>query len=168
MLTTDRYETVLHGRVCHLVLLHGDDDAGGAAGVVGDDGGVRGSDAVVIILKPLASLLYGAEGCVSEARGSVLREDCGWEISEKVLEALGDSRDQTVQVTHLRLEMVKLEVIVRDTAEKVLEALNIIMVKDYSQNSVLTWGTAETRLWPYYAPQACLQPNMAQKLVFLS
>ena len=47
MLPTDRYETVLHGHVDQLVLLHGDDDVG-AARVVGDDGGVRVSDAVVI------------------------------------------------------------------------------------------------------------------------
>ena len=76
MLPTDRYETVLHGHVGHLVLLHGDDDAG-AAGVVGDDGGVRVSDAVVIInMELLASLLYGAEAGVRAAGGSLLREDC--------------------------------------------------------------------------------------------
>ena len=72
--------------------------------------------------------------------------------AEKVLEALGDSRDQTVQVTHLGREMVKHQVVDRDTAEKVLEALHIIMVKDYFQCRVFTWGTEETRLWPYYAP----------------
>ena len=46
MLTTDRYETVLHGHVDQLVLLHGDDV--GAARVVGDDGRVRVSDAMAI------------------------------------------------------------------------------------------------------------------------
>ena len=168
MLTTDRYETVLHGRVCHLVLLHGDDDAGGAAGVVGDDGGVRGSDAVVIILEPLASLLYGNEGCVSEARGSVLREDCGWEISEKVLEALGDSRDQTVQVTHLEREMVKHEVVDRDTAEKVLEDLHIIMVKDYSQNKCSYLGDSRDQTVALLCPPGLSSTQHGSKLVFLS
>ena len=56
------------------------------------------------------------------------------DTAEKVLEDLGDSRDQTVQVTHLEREMVKHEVVDRDNAEKVLEDLHIIMVKDYSQN----------------------------------
>ena len=45
------------------------------------------------------------------------------DTAEKVLEALGDSRDQTVQVTLLGIQMVKLDVIDRDTAEMALETL---------------------------------------------
>ena len=58
MLPTDRYETVLHGQVCHLVH-HGDDDAGnvetvGEAGEV-IEGGVRGYSSPQNVLQTCSS-----------------------------------------------------------------------------------------------------------------
>ena len=40
-----------------------------------------------------------------------------------------------------------------DTAEKVLETLHIILVKDYSPLLSPYLGAAETRLWPYNTPR---------------
>ena len=64
--------------------------------------------------------------------------------------------------------MVQLEVIVRDTAEKVLEALNIIMVKDYFQKQCSYLGDSRDQTVALLCPPGLSSTQHGSKLVFLS
>jgi len=90
MLPTDRYETVLHGHVCHLVH-HEGDDAGNVetVGDAGEDtvGGVCGHSSPQNVLQVFSSSALGLVLVHPAAQCS------GWlwweKTAEKVLETLG-------------------------------------------------------------------------------
>ena len=88
----------------------------------------------------------------------------GGKIAEHLLESLGGSRDQTVARTYLGKEKtVRHEVGYGDTAEHMLESLNIVMMKDTSSRTViLPGGQQGPDCDPYSTPRSELNPACFQ------